>query len=284
MSKQSIGLIETVGLVAAIEAADAAVKSANVELIGYELSKGGMTVVKVGGDVGAVNAAIAAAAASASRVNGIVSIKVIPRPSDSIAPLIVNEETVGAVPPSVQEKDVPPVSGKDDASVEDAGEADSAISNDVETAEAVLPPDPAPEAKVEESAAKAEKAPEPSVEKSAPPKKEASSSTAQKAAPAAPAKEEVAKEDAPAAAAGKEAKTAKDVSPSPAQKPAPAAPEKKDAPMKDADKPKPAAKSADKKPAPQEASETAKKTDAKKTVRASKPKTQSSRKSSRKKK
>ena len=62
MSQRSLGLIETYGLLPAVEAADAAIKSANVELIGYEFAKGsGMTVVKVEGDVGAVKAAIAAA-------------------------------------------------------------------------------------------------------------------------------------------------------------------------------------------------------------------------------
>ncbi|PWC19028.1 BMC domain-containing protein [Brenneria corticis] len=67
MAKQSLGLIETVGLVAAIEAADAAVKSANVNLVGYELAKGGgMVTVKLEGEVGAVNAAISAASHAAS--------------------------------------------------------------------------------------------------------------------------------------------------------------------------------------------------------------------------
>lgn len=69
MAKQSLGLIETVGLAAAVEAADAAVKSANVNLVGYELTKGGgMVTVKLEGEVGAVNAAIAAASVAAAKV------------------------------------------------------------------------------------------------------------------------------------------------------------------------------------------------------------------------
>ena len=97
MSKQSLGLIETVGLAAAIEAADAALKSANVGLIGYELSQGGgMAVVKVAGEIGSVQAAVAAASAAASNVNAVFSTKVIARPADGIAGLTVNGQTVGA--------------------------------------------------------------------------------------------------------------------------------------------------------------------------------------------
>ncbi|WP_313626785.1 BMC domain-containing protein, partial [Atlantibacter hermannii] len=58
MSGQSLGLIETVGMAAAVEAADAAMKSANVNLVGYELTKGGgMVTVKLEGEIGAINAA-----------------------------------------------------------------------------------------------------------------------------------------------------------------------------------------------------------------------------------
>ncbi|PKU24088.1 BMC domain-containing protein [Telmatospirillum siberiense] len=98
MGHLSLGLIETIGLVAAIEAADAAVKSANVTLVGYELTKGGgMTVVKIQGDVGAVSAAVAAAATAAGKVNRVVSTKVIARPAAGIEGMVVNKDTVGAV-------------------------------------------------------------------------------------------------------------------------------------------------------------------------------------------
>lgn len=96
MSQKSLGIIETIGLAAAVEAADAAVKSAAVELVGYELTKGsGMTVVKVEGNVGAVKAAIDAAAIASARVGTVVSTKVIARPSEQIGILVRNPDTVG---------------------------------------------------------------------------------------------------------------------------------------------------------------------------------------------
>ena len=96
---KSLGLIETIGLTAGIEAADAAVKSANVKLIGYELSKGsGMTVIKVEGEVGAVKAAIDAATVAAMKVSKVVSTKVIPRPASGLEKLIHTKDTVGLKP------------------------------------------------------------------------------------------------------------------------------------------------------------------------------------------
>jgi microcompartment protein CcmL/EutN len=92
---QAVGFIEAIGLAAAIEAADAAVKSANVSLLGYELSRGsGMVTVKVRGDVGAVKASIEAAKIASSKVNKVYSTLVIPRPADSTARVIKTEETV----------------------------------------------------------------------------------------------------------------------------------------------------------------------------------------------
>ena len=94
--KKSLGLIETIGLTAAIEAADAAVKSANIEVIGYELTRGdGMVTVKVEGDVGAVNAAISSAETAANRVGSVASTKVIPRPAKGLDSLVRNADTVG---------------------------------------------------------------------------------------------------------------------------------------------------------------------------------------------
>lgn len=81
MATQALGLIETVGLVPAMEAADAMAKSANIVLIGYELTRGGgMVVVKIRGDVGAVKASVNAGSAAASRVGRVVAVHVIPRP------------------------------------------------------------------------------------------------------------------------------------------------------------------------------------------------------------
>jgi microcompartment protein CcmL/EutN len=77
---EALGLIETRGLVAMIEAADAMVKAANVTLIGMEKIGSGLVTVMVRGDVGAVKAATDAGAAAAKRVGEVVSIHVIPRP------------------------------------------------------------------------------------------------------------------------------------------------------------------------------------------------------------
>lgn len=109
MALKCTGFIETLGLAAAIEAADTAVKSANVKLIGYEYTKGdGMCTVKVEGDVGAVKAAIAAASISASKVWGVYSTDVIARPAAGIDMLIHNADaTIGYEDPnavSVEQK------------------------------------------------------------------------------------------------------------------------------------------------------------------------------------
>ena len=80
MNSDALGMVETKGLVAAIEAADAMVKAANVNLIGYEKIGSGLVTVMVRGDVGAVKAATDAGAASARLVGEVVSIHVIPRP------------------------------------------------------------------------------------------------------------------------------------------------------------------------------------------------------------
>jgi microcompartment protein CcmL/EutN len=86
---KALGLIETIGLVPAIEAADAAVKAANVTLLGYENTKGGGKItVKLAGDVGAVQAAVAAGVAAARRIGKVYSHLVIPRPHQEIDALI----------------------------------------------------------------------------------------------------------------------------------------------------------------------------------------------------
>ena len=76
----ALGMVETRGLVGAVEAADAMVKAANVVLIGSEYVGGGYVTVMVRGDVGAVKAATDAGAAAAKRVGELVSVHVIPRP------------------------------------------------------------------------------------------------------------------------------------------------------------------------------------------------------------
>lgn len=97
MLNQALGSIETVGMVAAVEAADVALKTADVELVGYQLSKGGgMVSVKILGSVSAVHAAVQAAKVSAARVGGVYATTVIPRPHPSLEPLVDNALTVGS--------------------------------------------------------------------------------------------------------------------------------------------------------------------------------------------
>lgn len=78
----ALGLIETKGLVGAIEAADAMVKAANVQVLGHREIGGGLVTVMVRGDVGAVKAATDAGAVAAGKAGEVVSVHVIPRPHD----------------------------------------------------------------------------------------------------------------------------------------------------------------------------------------------------------
>ena len=80
----ALGMVETRGLVGAVEAADAMVKAANVTLIGREQVGSGLVTVMVRGDVGAVKAATDAGASAASRVGELVSVHVIPRPHEEV--------------------------------------------------------------------------------------------------------------------------------------------------------------------------------------------------------
>ena len=84
MAGEALGMIETKGLVGAIEAADAMVKAANVVLVGKEQIGGGYVTVMVRGDVGAVKAAVDAGAVAAKEVGELVSVHVIPRPHPEI--------------------------------------------------------------------------------------------------------------------------------------------------------------------------------------------------------
>jgi ethanolamine utilization protein EutM len=91
----ALGMVETKGLVGAVEAADAMVKAANVSLIGSEYIGGGLVTVMVRGDVGAVKAATDAGAAAAKRVGELVSVHVIPRPHSEIE-MILPQSTKGS--------------------------------------------------------------------------------------------------------------------------------------------------------------------------------------------
>ncbi len=86
--KEALGLIETKGFVAAVEAADAMVKAANVRLIRTEKIGSGLVTVMVRGDVGAVKAATEAGSEAARRVGELVSVHVIPSPHPDVEALI----------------------------------------------------------------------------------------------------------------------------------------------------------------------------------------------------
>ncbi|WP_371373668.1 propanediol utilization microcompartment protein PduA [Sporomusa aerivorans] len=88
MRGEALGMVETKGLVGAIEAADAMVKAANVVLVGYEKIGSGLISVFVRGDVGAVKAATDSGAAAAQRVGELVSVHVIPRPHTDVEKIL----------------------------------------------------------------------------------------------------------------------------------------------------------------------------------------------------
>ena len=91
MQKEALGMIETKGLVGAVEAADAMVKSANVTLVGYEKIGSGLVTVMVRGDVGAVKASVDAGAVAAEKGGEVVSIHVIPRTHTDVEKILPKE-------------------------------------------------------------------------------------------------------------------------------------------------------------------------------------------------
>lgn len=96
MQQEALGMVETKGLVGAIEAADAMVKSANVALIGYEKIGSGLVTVMVRGDVGAVKAATDAGAVAAGKVGEVISVHVIPRPHTEVEKILPRGATAAA--------------------------------------------------------------------------------------------------------------------------------------------------------------------------------------------
>lgn len=94
MTKEALGMIETKGLVANIEASDAMVKAANVVLVGQKQIGAGLVTTMVRGDVGAVKAATDAGAAAAEKVGEVISIHVIPRPHQDVE-MILPKSTSG---------------------------------------------------------------------------------------------------------------------------------------------------------------------------------------------
>lgn len=88
MAQEALGMIETRGLVAAVEAADAMVKAAEVTLIGTEKIGSGLVSVMVRGDVGAVKAAVDAGSANASKLGELIAVHVIPRPHTDVEKIL----------------------------------------------------------------------------------------------------------------------------------------------------------------------------------------------------
>ncbi|MCA9138935.1 MAG: BMC domain-containing protein [Planctomycetales bacterium] len=87
-SNEALGMIETKGFVTLVEAADAMLKAANVEFLGWDKVGSGLVSVFVSGDVAAVKAATDAGAAAAGRVGEVVSVQVIPRPHDDLSKVL----------------------------------------------------------------------------------------------------------------------------------------------------------------------------------------------------
>lgn len=104
---QALGMIETKGLVAAIEGADAMIKAANVTLISKTHTGGGLVTILIQGDVGAVKAAVDAGAAAAERVGTLISVHVIARPAQDVQQMLN--------PPPAPQEDPPPAPVVDEA-------------------------------------------------------------------------------------------------------------------------------------------------------------------------
>ena len=111
---KALGMIETIGLVGAIEAADAALKTADVEIVNRHIVKGGIVTVELSGDVGAIKVAVEAGTEAAKRLGVFVSSHVIARPDEMVSRMIeedsiVNtaEEIVQAEKPVTEEKKEP---------------------------------------------------------------------------------------------------------------------------------------------------------------------------------
>lgn len=89
LAERAFGMIETRGLIGAVEAADAMVKAAKVKLLDKELTSGGLVTIKVVGEVGAVRSAVDAGARAAEKVGELISTHIIPRPHDEVEDLLL---------------------------------------------------------------------------------------------------------------------------------------------------------------------------------------------------
>ena len=93
---EALGMIETKGFVALVEASDAMLKAANVELVGWDKIGSGLVTAFVAGDVAAVKAAVDAGAAAASRIGEVVSVQVIPRPHEDLGGVLTFAKATAA--------------------------------------------------------------------------------------------------------------------------------------------------------------------------------------------
>jgi len=107
MSDRALGMIETRGLIASIEAADAMVKAARVQLVGKEKVQGGLVTILIVGETAAVKSAVDAGAAAAQRVGELVSTHIIPRPDDQIDEMIRGVTKVERKPRKQVEEIIP---------------------------------------------------------------------------------------------------------------------------------------------------------------------------------
>lgn len=122
---QALGLIELYGMVPAVEALDSALKAANVHLYNLTKVSGGLVSVMVSGDVGAVKAAMDAAASAAERIGEVISVHVIPRPSDSIDSMMhpsedpqKNPEEPDSLPPEKAQEEPEFIQNAEEAEVQ----------------------------------------------------------------------------------------------------------------------------------------------------------------------
>src|SRR5579883_1719842 len=97
---EALGMIETKGFVALVEASDAMLKAANVELVGWDKIGSGLVTAFVAGDVAAVKAAVDAGAAAASRIGEVVSVQVIPRPHEDLSGVLTFVKPAVAAAPA----------------------------------------------------------------------------------------------------------------------------------------------------------------------------------------
>lgn len=122
---KALGMIEVYGYLAAVEALDSALKAANVNLLSVTKVKGGLVTVLVTGDVGAVKAAMDASSSAAERVGTVVSVHVIPRPSDDVSRMLSNKPSSPEIPPDGPEPSNDPEPSEPEAPTDGEPEEDA---------------------------------------------------------------------------------------------------------------------------------------------------------------